>query len=188
MPDLRALADEDLIALVGAADAAAFEVLYDRHARPAFSLAYRMMGTRGAAEDVMQEAMLAVWRSGGRYRPSRGSVRTWILAIVHNRGIDALRRANVRERRVVADDGVADRVADPGSTEAEIVRRDEARGVRSALRTLPPDQERVIELAYFGGFTHTEISELIGVPLGTVKGRMRLGLEKMQLSLEATYQ
>src|SRR6266576_1356807 len=174
------LADEDLMQLVRRGDSEAFEVVYERHATVAFSLAYRIVGTRNAAEDVVQEAFLSLWRSGARYDRARGSVRTWILGIVHNRAIDALRRATVHDRRKVSDEGLEERFAAPERTEAEVARRDEAREVRSALDTLPRDQLRVIELAYFGGFTHSEIAAMLEEPLGTVKGRMRLGLAKMR--------
>lgn len=164
----------------------AFEVIYDRHSGVAFSLAYRICGTRPAAEEVVQEAFLALWRSGARYDRSRGSVRTWVLGIVHNRAIDALRRSVVHERRRATDEGLEERLVAPERTEAEVVHRDEAREVRAALQTLPEEQARVIELAYFGGFTHTEIAELLGAPVGTIKGRMRLGLEKLRHSLEGS--
>jgi RNA polymerase sigma-70 factor (ECF subfamily) len=185
MADLRALADEDLMHLVQRADPRALEALYERHSTAAFSLAYRMLGTRAAAEDVVQEAFLSVWRSGGRYDRARGSVRTWTLGIVHNRAIDALRRTTVHDRRRVADETAAERLEAPENTEVEVARRDEARVVRSALESLPPEQGRVIELAYFGGFSHSEIAEMLDAPLGTVKGRMRLGLEKMHSALAA---
>src|SRR5215213_6158781 len=116
MPDaneLRALADEDLMRLVRGGDARAFETVYDRHATAAFSLAYRMVRSRPAAEDVVQEALLSVWRSGGRYDAARGSVRTWILGIVHNRAIDALRRSTVHDRRRAGDEGMEERFEAP---------------------------------------------------------------------------
>jgi RNA polymerase sigma-70 factor (ECF subfamily) len=181
--DLRSLADEDLMYLVRTGDARAFEVVYERHASAAFSLAYRMAGGRAAAEDVTQEAFVSIWRSGARYDRSRGSVRTWILGIVHNRAIDALRRAQVHDKRRATDEGVADRLEADERTDAEAMRRQESGLVREALQTLPPDQKRVIELAYFGGFTHTEIAEMLATPVGTVKGRMRLGLGKMRHTL-----
>jgi RNA polymerase sigma-70 factor (ECF subfamily) len=183
MADVRALGDEDLMQLVQRADPRALEVLYERHSTASFSLAYRMLGTRAAAEDVVQEVFLSVWRSGGRYDRARGSVRTWTLGIVHNRAIDALRRTTVHDRRRASDERATERLEAPENTEVEVARRDEARAVRSALESLPPEQERVIELAYFGGFSHSEIAEMLDAPLGTVKGRMRLGLEKMHAAL-----
>ena len=184
MPILRMalvqLADEDLMQLVRRGDAQAFEVVYDRHATAAFSLAYRMTGTRNAAEDVVQEAFLSLWRSGARYDHTRGSVRTWVLGIVHNRAIDALRRSMVHDRRRASDEGLEERFEARERTDVEAARRDEARDVRQALGTLPPDQCKVIELAYFGGFTQSEIASMLDTPIGTVKGRMRLGLEKLR--------
>jgi RNA polymerase sigma-70 factor (ECF subfamily) len=179
----RDLADEELMELVRRGHASAFEVVYDRHAGAAFSLAYRMCGQRALAEDVVQEGFLALWRSGSRYDSSRGSVRSWILRIVHNRAIDALRRGAIHDRARVDGEGIAERVAAPDRTELEFVRRDEAREIRDALERLPDEQSRVIELAYFGGLTHVEIASMLDVPVGTIKGRMRLGLAKMRMAL-----
>jgi RNA polymerase sigma-70 factor (ECF subfamily) len=177
---LSDLADEDLMQLVRRGDSAAFEVVYERHATAAFSLAYRMVGTRNAAEDVVQEAFLSLWRSGARYDRARGSVRTWALGIVHNRAIDALRRSMVHDRRRASDEGIEERFEARERTDVEAARNDEAREVRAALSTLPEEQCKVIELAYFGGFSQSEIADMLETPIGTVKGRMRLGLEKMR--------
>jgi RNA polymerase sigma-70 factor (ECF subfamily) len=181
--ELRDLADEDLMQLVRRGEAEAFEVVYERHANAAFSLAYRMCGSRAAAEDVVQEAFLSLWRSGTRYDRTRGSVRTWMLGIVHNRAIDSLRRSVVHDRRRASDEGIEERFEARERTEVEVARLDEAAEIRQALRTLPTEQSRVIELAYFGGFTQTEIASMLETPIGTVKGRMRLGLEKMRAQL-----
>jgi RNA polymerase sigma-70 factor (ECF subfamily) len=181
--DLRSLADEDLMQLVHDGEAGAFEVIFDRHASAAFSLAYRMCGRRTMAEDVVQEAFLSLWRSGTRYDRARGSVRSWVLGVVHNRAIDALRRGLVKDSRNVADEGIAEKLVEPELTEAVVERRDDAQRVRGALAELPVDQRQVIELAYFGGFTHTQIAEMLALPAGTVKGRMRLGLTKLRLGL-----
>jgi RNA polymerase sigma-70 factor (ECF subfamily) len=181
--DLRVLADEDLMQLVRDGEADAFEVIFDRHAQRAFSLAYRMCGRRVLAEDVVQEAFLSLWRSGARYDPARGSVRSWVLSVVHNRAIDAFRREAVKESRDVRDDRLVERTPSPQLTQTEVERRDGAQQVRSALGELPAEQRQVIELAYFGGFTHSQIAETLGLPAGTVKGRMRLGLTKMRLVL-----
>ncbi|HEV2820196.1 MAG TPA: sigma-70 family RNA polymerase sigma factor [Solirubrobacteraceae bacterium] len=174
------VADEELMRLIRGGDPQAFAAVYDRHSGPAFSLAYRMCGTRAAAEDVVQESFLSLWRSGGRYDASRGSVRTWLLGIVHNRSIDALRRATVHDRRRASDEGLEERFQAPDRTDAEVARREEASEIRSALTELPEEQGEVIRLAYYGGYTHTEIADILGTPLGTVKGRMRLGLEKLR--------
>jgi RNA polymerase sigma-70 factor, ECF subfamily len=181
--DLRSLADEDLMQLVQRNDPRAFELVYDRHSGAAFSLAYRMVGRGNVAEDVVQEAFLSIWRSGARYERTRGSVRTWVLGIVHHRAIDQLRRASVHDKRRASDEGLEERLESGERTDTEVARRDEAASIRSAMTTLPADQSHVIELAYFGGFTHTEIAEILGAPVGTVKGRMRLGLEKLRNQL-----
>ena len=169
--------------LVHDGDARAFEVVFDRHADAAFSLAYRMCGRRGMAQDVVQEAFLSLWRSGARYERSRGSVRSWILGVVRNRTIDMFRRDTVRAGRDVNAEGVVERMPSLENVSQEAERRQNARDVRSALRDLPPDQRRVIELAYFGGFSHAQIAEMLEVPPGTVKGRMRLGLTKLRMAL-----
>jgi RNA polymerase sigma-70 factor, ECF subfamily len=179
----RSLADEELMQLVHDGDVRAFEVVFDRHASAAFSLAYRMCARRAAAEDIVQDAFLSLWRSGSGYDPSRGSVRSWVLSVVHNRAIDALRRVGSKAGLDVSDEGIAERLPAAESTDAEVERRDEARQLRTALDELPPDQRQVIELAYFGGFTHNEIAEMLDLPPGTVKGRMRLGLTKMRFFL-----
>lgn len=169
--------------LVREGDPEAFAVVYDRHSTVAFSLAYRITGTRNVAEDVVQEAFLSLWRSSARYDAQRGSVRTWVLGIVHNRAIDVLRRSLVHERRRASDEGIEERFESGERVDAEVARRDEAREVRSAIETLPAEQSKVIELSYFGGFSHSEIASMLDAPIGTIKGRMRLGLEKMRMHL-----
>jgi RNA polymerase sigma-70 factor, ECF subfamily len=169
---LRRLADEELMQLVAANDANAFEVIVERHADAAFSLAYRMCGRRSLAEDVAQESLLAVWRSGGRYDRARGSVRTWALGIVHNRAIDALRRSGVHERRRADEEGLEESLQAPEQTDEQAIANAASQEIRGALGELPPEQRRVIELAYFGGFTHTEIASMLDTPIGTIKGRM----------------
>ena len=168
---------------VQAGDARAFEVIFDRHADVAFSLAYRMCGRRAMAEDVVQEAFLSLWRSGARYDRARGSVRSWVLGVVHNRAIDMFRRDTVRAGKDISDDAAVQRLTATESTEGEVERRDDASHVRGALRELPDEQRQVIELAYFGGFSHSQIAQMLKLPAGTVKGRMRLGLTKLRLSL-----
>jgi RNA polymerase sigma-70 factor (ECF subfamily) len=185
--DIRNLADEEAMQLVGDGNPRAFELVFDRHGGAAFSLAYRMVGNRVAAEDIVQEAFLSIWRSRMRYDRSRGSVRTWVLGIVHNRAIDALRRGASHDRRQETLDGVEERHEAPERTDVEAARREEARSVRTALETLPDDQRRTVELAYFGGFTHSQIADLLDQPIGTVKGRMRLGLDKLKRQLAEGY-
>jgi RNA polymerase sigma-70 factor, ECF subfamily len=183
MADIRNLADEEAMQLVQDGDPRAFELIYDRHGGAAFSLAYRMVGNRVTAEDITQEAFLSIWRSRLRYDQTRGSVRTWVLGIVHNRAIDALRRSVVHDRRRETMEGMEERHEARERTDVEAARREEARSIRTALDTLPDEQRRTIELAYFGGFSHSQIADLLNEPIGTVKGRMRLGLEKMRRQL-----
>ena len=181
---MQRLADEDLMTLVERRDPDAFAILYDRHGGAAYSLAHRIVGDPSVAEDVTQEAFLSVWRSGARFDATRGSVRNWTLGIVRNRSIDALRRlAGSAPKLDLDDDGVLETQPSGELTEGEAIRRETARTVRGALRDLPAEQSEVIGLAYFGGFSHSEIAEMLGMPLGTVKGRMRLGLEKIRVSL-----
>jgi RNA polymerase sigma-70 factor (ECF subfamily) len=182
--DIRNLADEELMALLQEGSTRAFELVYDRHGGAAFSLAYRMVPNRTTAEDITQEAFLSIWRSRTRYEPTRGSVRTWVLGIVHNRAIDALRRNIVHDRRRTSAEGLEEREEAPERTEIEVARLQEAHSVRDALKELPKEQARVLELAYFGGFSHSQIAEMLEMPIGTVKGRMRLGLEKLRRALE----
>jgi RNA polymerase sigma-70 factor, ECF subfamily len=181
--DIRNLADEEAMHLVQEGNPRAFELIYDRHGGAAFSLAYRMVGNRVTAEDITQEAFLSIWRSRLRYDQARGSVRTWVLGIVHNRAIDALRRSIVHDRRRETMEGIEERHEARERTDVEAARREEARSIRTALDTLPEDQRRTIELAYFAGFSHSQIADLLNEPIGTVKGRMRLGLEKMRRQL-----
>lgn len=181
--ELSALADEELMELLGGGDEVAFEVIYDRHSAAAYSLAYRMMGAVGPAQDVTQEAFLSLWRGHMRFDPARGSLRTWLLGIVHNRAVDVLRKHRPDRDRVVADDSAAERMVAPEDTEAEVVRRAESAHLRGELALLPDDQQQALELAYYGAFSQSEIADMLGVPLGTVKGRMRLGLVKLRSRL-----
>ena len=173
------LADEDLISLAASGDTQALAALYDRHGRVAYSLAYRMMGERQAAEDLVQEAFLKVWRAAGSYRGERASGRTRVLSILNKRGIDMLRSTASRRRtqeRVEAQTPASQ----PSEAFGETWRNSQREQVREALRGLPPEQLKVLELAYFSGYTHMEIAELLDLPLGTVKGRMRVGIKKIR--------
>lgn len=177
------LADEVLMRLVGDGHTGAFEVIFDRYGAAAFSLAYRMCGRRAMAEDIVQDTFLSLWRRGGRYDDGKGSVRSWVLGAVHNKAVDSFRHETATSGRDVSDDEALEELAAVEQTDAEVERQAEAAEVRGALERLPTDQRRVIELAYFGGFTHREIADMLDLPTGTVKGRMRLGLVKLRLSL-----
>jgi RNA polymerase sigma-70 factor, ECF subfamily len=175
------LADEELMPLIGKKDPEAFEVFYDRHGGVAYSLAYRIVGERTAAEDVTQEAFISIWRSGARFDPTRGSVRSWMLSVVRNRAIDTLRSKAAKAPKLTLDDeAILEQRPAAELTEEEAMRHETASEVRGAIGQLPGEQSKVIELAYFGGFSQSEIARMLGVPLGTVKGRMRLGLEKIR--------
>ena len=161
-------------------DLADLEALYDAHHRQAIGLAYRMLGDMGDAEEAVQEVFLAAWRSGHTYDPSRGSTHTWILSMVRNRSIDVLR---ARRRRPVQP--LAEGVDPPDTTDvpAQAASNLDAASARAALETLPPEQKQVIELAYFGGLSHTEIAAQLAAPIGTIKGRIRLGLDHLRVAM-----
>jgi RNA polymerase sigma-70 factor (ECF subfamily) len=188
--ELQRLADEDLMPLVAAKDATAFEVFFDRHSGAAYSLAYRIVGSKPAAEDVTQEALISIWRSGARFDRARGSVRGWTLGIVRNRAIDHLRRESGRSPKLAFDaDELLERQPASELTDVEALRRETAGEVRVALSGLPDDQAKAIKLAFFGGFSHSEIAGMLNEPLGTIKGRMRLGMEKIRAVLaEGAYE
>jgi RNA polymerase sigma-70 factor (ECF subfamily) len=150
----------------------------------AYSLAYRMMGERQAAEDLVQESFLKMWRAAGSYRVERASVRTWVLSIVRNRGIDHL-RSSASRRRTQDKVEAQTPASQPSEAFGEAWRNSQGEQVREALRGLPQEQLKVLELAYFSGYTHTEIAGLLDLPLGTVKGRMRLGLKKVREYFDA---
>jgi RNA polymerase sigma-70 factor, ECF subfamily len=173
------LADEDLMSLIPDGDAKALGALYDRHSRVVYSLAYRMMRKRQEAEDLVQDGFLQVWRSAESYRTERGSVRTWILSIVHNRAIDQLRSTASRRRTQDKAEATAP-TSEPSEAFAVTWRNMQREQVREALQVLPPEQLKVLELGYYSGYTHVEIAEMLGLRLGTVKGRMRLGLNKLR--------
>jgi RNA polymerase sigma-70 factor, ECF subfamily len=177
------LADEELISLVGDGDTRAFASLYDRHSRPAYSLAYRLTNGRQAAEDLLQEAFIKAWRSAGSYRVGRGSVRTWILSIVRNQGKDQLRYHATRRRTQEKVEASAARTQ-PSEAFAETWRNFERDLLRRALEELPYEQREVLVLSHFSELTHAEIADRLCLPLGTVKGRMRLGLEKLRKNSE----
>jgi len=179
--DLAARSDEDLMALLQRRDLQALEALYDRHHRLALALAYRVVGDRDSAEEVVQETFLAAWRQSASYRPDRGGARGWLLSIARHRAIDRLRKARGLGQVAELDESLVDHRS-PDLT--QLVHEGSLRErVAEALASLPIEQREAIELAFYGGLTHTEISEQTGVPLGTVKGRVRLALEKLRLTL-----
>ena len=179
--DLTALADRDLMARMVAGDAAALGTLYDRHGRAALGLALQIIRDHPLAEDAVQEAFLGVWRSAGRFDGSRAEVRTWIMAIVHHRSIDV-----VRKRRPESDlptDGPTPVAMVMPDVWPEVAAHFDSEMVRAALAGLVPAQREAIELAYFSGLTQVEIARRTGTPLGTVKSRVRMGLLAMRASI-----
>jgi RNA polymerase sigma-70 factor (ECF subfamily) len=185
-PALTRLADEDLLTLVERGDPDAFEVIYERHSRVAYSLAFRLLGDRQLAEDLVQDAFLAVWRGAAGYASARGSVRNWMLSILHNRGVDRLRTLGAMSRRQDALEQMELRRPDEPDAADLAISRALAGTVRDELRDLPSEQSEVLRLAYYGGFTHQEISQMLQLPLGTVKSRMRLGLERLRRGMGET--
>jgi RNA polymerase sigma-70 factor, ECF subfamily len=167
--------------LVGG-DLGALDRLYEQYGAMAFSIAYRITGDRSAAEDVVQEAFLGAWRNAARYVDARGSVRTWLLSIVHHRAIDAIRRRRPTVELPDAEGGLPDTLTLP-DTWKDVELRLDRESVREALRSISDVQREAIELAYFGGLTQTEIAARTGAPLGTVKGRLRLGLQGLRAAL-----
>ncbi len=178
-------ADSDLISLVAGGDGPALMTLYDRYNRPAFGLAFRILGDAATAEEVVQDAFLSLWRNAKSFDTGRGGVKTWLMTIIHNRAIDRLRAAASRGATVELE--VADYAGVSSDPWEDVTDRLDGESVRAAVAELPADQRTAIELAYFGGLTHQEIAARLDAPLGTVKGRLRLGLRKLATSLAPQY-
>lgn len=172
--------DAALMARVQADDPFAFAALYDRFGRRAYTVAYMVSRDRSRSEEIVQEAFLSVWRARAVYTPRRGTVAAWLMGTVRHRAIDALRRHHRHDHRRADGDGIDDSLEAPGDVEEEVVERDEAARLRSTLARLPDAQREVITLAYFGQLSTSEIADELSLPLGTVKGRMRLGLTKLR--------
>jgi RNA polymerase sigma-70 factor (ECF subfamily) len=170
--------DEELLLALAGEDLAALDTLYARYGGLAFSLALRITRDREVAEEVVQEAFLSIWRRSATYCESRGGARSWLLSIVHHRAIDAVRARSARGFSVPLDDELP--LASADDPESEVVRTLDREAIQKALASLPDEQRRCIVLAYFGGLTYPEIAERLGVPLGTVKSRLRLALEKLR--------
>lgn len=181
----RCLADEQLMRLVAEDHPLAFGVLYERHLGSAFRLALQICSRHAVAEEVVQEAFLGLWRNRCQYDLSRGSVRAWLLWIVRNRAIDVLRQTLPHETFPPGEDLMADLAHAQETAHQQAARREDTRTMLAALEHLPHEQSAVIALAYYGGYTHNEIAAMLDTPIGTVKGRMRLGLQKMAESFSA---
>jgi RNA polymerase sigma-70 factor (ECF subfamily) len=176
--------DRDLMDRLANGDLGALDPLYEHYGAMAFSIAYRITGDRTAAEDVVQEAFLGAWRNAARYVDARGSVRTWLLSIVHHRAIDAIRRRRPTTELPETEASIPAALTLP-DTWAEVEQRLDRDTVLAALSSISDVQREAIQLAYFNGLSQTEIAERTGVPLGTVKGRLRLGLAGLRAALLA---
>ena len=176
MNTLSSRPDHDLLRAVAKGDTVAFEEIYRRYGRIAFGLARRLGASREQAEDIVQESFVSVWRNAGQYSAMRGSTSTWLSAIVRNRATDAWRRAAARPTELPEERAPEAAAATEGPVAERIA-------VRSVVATLPPDQREALVLSYFGGLTHEQIATALGAPLGTVKGRLRLGLEKLRFAM-----
>jgi RNA polymerase sigma-70 factor (ECF subfamily) len=186
-PPSRRLGDGELMRLVAVRDdPLAFAIIYDRHSRAALALATQICSRHAVAEEVVQEAFLSLWRSRGHYDDRRGAVRPWLLWIVRNRAIDVLRQGILYDGAPAGLELIDDLLHAHEHIDDEVSRREDAREVLAALDGLPQEQSSVIALAYYGGYTQAEIASMLGTPIGTVKGRMRLGLRKMAQSFLTT--
>jgi RNA polymerase sigma factor (sigma-70 family) len=171
------LSDEAVVALVARSDQSALAELYDRFGRVAYGVALRVLRDEKLAEDAVQEGFLTAWRNADRFMPERAKASTWLLTLVHRRAVDLVRREN--RRRV---DLLPDRAEQPasGSAEEDAWLRFERERVQTALKQLPDQQREALELAYYGGFSQSELAERLGQPVGTIKSRMFTGLARLR--------
>jgi RNA polymerase sigma-70 factor (ECF subfamily) len=161
----------------------ALEALYDRYGALVMGLVYRMLQDRQSAEDAVQESFVQVWRRASSYDPQRGTLRSWLLAIIHHRYVDILRGRTTRPRTVSWDPATLELLGSADSW-LEVERHLTQETVRRALLQPSREQREAIEFAYFGGYTHVQIAERLGLPLGTVKGRIRMGLHRLRMALD----
>jgi RNA polymerase sigma-70 factor (ECF subfamily) len=181
LPLATELTDTALLERVGRGDPHAYELIYNRYRRPALGLAQRMCGRQCVAEEIVQEAFLAVWRCSGSYSESRGSARSWIFTIVRNRAIDERRRRGRGDETML--DGLEEKLAGSTLTDVEVERRERRHAVHGALRRLPRAQRDALVLSHFRDLTNHETAAVLGRSLGTVKGRIRLGHAKLRHDL-----
>lgn len=182
VPLAAAYTDEELLERIRVRNVDALEALYDRHSKAAFALAYRILGNREIAEEVTQDAFMSVWRQAATYKPGMGKVRPWLLSIAHHRAIDRTRRVADRNAGVSLDEAWMKPSAD--DVFGEVYQGLQREQIKQALAELPLEQRTAINLAYFNGNTYVEIAEMMDVPVGTVKSRVRLGLEKLKHLLD----
>jgi len=187
--DLAYVSDEALLSLVASSDDQALAELYDRFGRVAYGLALRILRDEALAQDAVQEAFLAIWRSADRFLAERAKASTWILTLVHRRSVDLVRREDRRRGEPLETAGEP---AAPETVEDEATLGFERRVVREALSRLQPEQREALELGYYGGLTQSELAERLGLPLGTIKSRMFTGLSRLrellaEAGLESSY-
>jgi RNA polymerase sigma factor (sigma-70 family) len=178
--ELAHLSDEALVLLAARSEQSALAELYDRYSRPAYGLALRVLHDDALAEDAVQEAFLSLWRTASRFVPERGKASTWILTLVHRKAVDIVRREQRRRTDALGEETEAP----TGGADDEAWLRLQRERVQSALRQLPDQQREAIELAYYGGFTQSELAERLGQPLGTIKSRMFSGLTRLRELLD----
>jgi RNA polymerase sigma-70 factor (ECF subfamily) len=176
--ELAHLSDEALVLLAARSEQTALGELYDRYARPAYGLALRILRDESLAEDAVQEAFLTLWRTAARFVPERGKASTWILTLVHRRAVDLVRREE--RRRADALDETHEPTDGAGGADEQAWLRLQRERVRAALQQLPDQQREALELAYYGGFTQSELAERLGQPVGTIKSRMFAGLARLR--------
>jgi RNA polymerase sigma-70 factor (ECF subfamily) len=182
------LSDEALVALVARGDEGALGELYDRVGRIAYGLALRVLRDEQLAEDAVQEGFLAVWRSAATFRPERAKASTWILTLVHRRAVDLVRREERRRTEPLGEEMAAGIGEVAEATDEAAWLRFERERVQTALRQLPDVQREALELAYYGGFSQSELAQRLGVPLGTIKSRMFSGLARLRELLDESSQ
>ncbi len=179
-----AYTDEQLVHALTRGEAWAMTALYERYARLVYSLALKILNDRGAAEETVQEVFVKVWKRARDYDAARGKFSSWLSGIAHHHAIDELRRRRVRPAASEDENAMAEVVADNPAPFDQALQSLERRRIAEALAAIPPEQRRCIEMAYFEGYTQQEISERLSEPLGTVKTRMRLGMQKLRVLLE----
>ena len=184
LESVRGLSDPDLAAGLAAGNQDALAELYDRYGRLAYSVALRVLGDPGRAEDVVQDAFLKLWNNAAQFDVERGSLRTWIITAVRHRSIDTLRGRGAHERQERELKPELQAVGPTSDPWRDVSLSLERTAIREAMNSLPAEQRQAVELAYFGGYSHGEIANMAGVPLSTVKGRMRLALEKLSSYLK----
>ena len=177
--ELAHLSDEAVLALIARSDEQALAELYRRFGRLAYGLAFRILRDDALAQDAVQEAFLGVWRAAGRFTAERSKPSTWLLTLVHRRAVDLVRREERRRTEPLPPE--AEPAVTESTDEAELANRRQT--IRAALRQLPPEQREAIELAYYGGYTQSELAERLGQPLGTIKSRMFTGLARLRQTL-----